>query len=76
VQSKRLSFTPEELRAYLVEHNCSISASGVVYDLTKKGVIPTILELWSKERDEFRALAKQYKEELGITSTRCPVTLD
>jgi len=63
VQSKRLSFTPEELRAYLIEHNCSISASGVVYDLTKKGVIPTILELWSKEREEFRALAKQYKEE-------------
>jgi DNA polymerase elongation subunit (family B) len=63
VSSKRLSWTPNELREYLVSNNYSIAANGVVYDLNRKGLIPSILEQWSQERDEFRALAKQNKQE-------------
>lgn len=60
---KKQQWTPTELRQYLIENNYSISANGVVYDLSRKGLIPSILEQWSQEREEYRALAKQYKKE-------------
>ena len=35
----------------------------MIYDLTKKGVIPAILEKWFNERVEYRGLAKKYGQE-------------
>jgi DNA polymerase elongation subunit (family B) len=52
-----------ELREWLNTSKYSVSSIGVVYDLDKKGLVPSILEAWSNEREEFRALAKKYGKE-------------
>jgi DNA polymerase elongation subunit (family B) len=52
-----------ELRNWLTTNKYAISSIGVIYDLNKKGLVPSILELWSNEREEFRALAKKFGKE-------------
>ncbi len=59
---KSKSWKGVELRKWLEENQFSISAVGVVYDLTKKGLVPSILEKWDAERTEYRQLAKKYGE--------------
>lgn len=49
-----------EFRKWLEDNKYSISAIGVIYDLKKKGLVPSILELWAQERTEYRVLAKKY----------------
>lgn len=63
LKSKSKKWTSVEFRQFLIENNCSVAANGVVYDLTRKGLIPSILERWMDEREEFRAFAKKYKQE-------------
>ena len=60
---KQLSFSVTEFRKYLVDNKYTVSAIGVVYDSQKPGIIPSILETWMAEREEFRALAKKYGKE-------------
>ena len=55
-----------ELRSWLINKNYSISSIGVVYDMSRRGLVPAILEAWSEEREEFRSLAKKHNE-LGDT---------
>ncbi len=53
-------FSNGELKDFFNKNNVSISSNGVIYDLSKKGVIPAILEKWFNERVEYRALSKKY----------------
>jgi DNA polymerase elongation subunit (family B) len=55
--------TAAELREYLKENKYSIAANGVVYDTTKKGFIPSILDKWFDERVEYKNLKKKYEKE-------------
>ncbi len=57
------TFTSGELKDFFNKNNISISSNGVLYDLSKKGVIPAILEKWFNERVEYRKLAKKYGQE-------------
>ena len=52
-----------ELKDFMNKNNVSISSNGVIYDLSKKGVIPAILEKWFDARVEYKSLAKKYGEE-------------
>jgi len=52
-----------ELKDFMNKNNVSISSNGVIYDLSKKGVIPAILEKWFNARVEYKSLAKKYGEE-------------
>ena len=56
-------FSNGELKDFFNRNNVSISSNGVIYDLSKKGVIPAILEKWFNERVEYRGLAKKYGQE-------------
>ncbi len=38
----------------------SIAPNGTLYRMNTKGLIPSILELWATERDEYRTLEKKY----------------
>ena len=60
----------ENLRNWLNEHNYSISAIGVVYDKTNQGLVPSILETWMSEREEYKALAKKHGKEGNIELAR------
>jgi ATP-dependent DNA helicase RecQ len=52
-----------EFRNYLVENKFTVSSIGVVYDYSRNGLIPSILETWMNEREEYRGLAKKYGKE-------------
>lgn len=60
---KQSSFDITEFRKYLLDNKYTISAIGVIYDSQKPGIIPSILETWMAEREEFRAMAKKYGKE-------------
>ena len=57
------TFTSGQLKDFFNKNNVSISSNGVIYDLSKKGVIPAILEKWFNERVEYRGLSKKYGQE-------------
>lgn len=52
-----------EFRQWLLTNKYSVSSIGVVYDATTPGLVPSILETWMNEREEYRALAKKYGKE-------------
>jgi DNA polymerase elongation subunit (family B) len=52
-----------EFRQWLLDNKFTVSSIGVVYDYSKGGLIPSILETWMGEREEYRALAKKYGNE-------------
>jgi DNA polymerase elongation subunit (family B) len=56
------SITKENLKKLLDESKYAISSNGVLYTTGKVGCIPDILDLWFKQRVEFRALEKKYGE--------------
>ena len=60
----------ENLRNWLNEHNYSISAIGVVYDKTNQGLVPSILETWMSEREEYKTLAKKHGKEGNMELAR------
>lgn len=57
------AYREEEFKEMLASGKFSISSNGVIYRQDVLGVVPTILDLWFKERVEFRELAKKYKKE-------------
>lgn len=59
--NKTDTFQPKELVDYLKKNNYAVSSAGVVYEDKEKhlGLIPTILDIWYKERKEFKK--KMYK---------------
>jgi DNA polymerase elongation subunit (family B) len=52
-----------EFRQWLLDNKFTVSSIGVVYDYSKGGLIPSILETWMGEREEYRGLAKKYGKE-------------
>ena len=60
----------QELRNWLLKHNYSVSAIGVVYDKGRPGLVPSILKTWMGEREEYRALAKKYGKEGDAVKAR------
>jgi len=52
-----------DFRSWLAENKFTVSSIGVVYNAVKPGLIPSILETWMIERDEYRALSKKYGKE-------------
>lgn len=52
----------ENLQKLLEKSKYSIASNGVMYDTSKPGCIPDILDLWFSQRVEFRKLEKKYGE--------------
>lgn len=61
--SKHTLIPTSEFRAWLISNKFTVSSIGVVYDYSKVGLIPAILETWMNERDEYKVLAKKYGKE-------------
>ena len=61
--SKHVLIPIMEFRDWLIQNKFTVSSIGVVYDYSKGGLIPSILETWMNERDEYRGLAKKYGKE-------------
>ena len=56
-------FSLENFNKFIEERKVKISATGIMYDGTKKGFIPSILEKWFNHRVESKNLMKKYKKE-------------
>lgn len=50
----------DKLITYIKTKQVSISANGVIYDCSKRGFIPIILEAWFNERADLKKLMKKY----------------
>ena len=61
--SKHVLIPIHEFRQWLIDNKFTVSSIGVVYDYSKAGLIPSILEAWMNEREEYRGLAKKYGKE-------------
>lgn len=57
---KLIGLEESELLKFLLDNKYTISAIGVIYDTSHQGLVPSILETWMNERDEYRGLAKKY----------------
>jgi len=55
-----IDVTCQELHHILREYSLTLSANGILYDNTRKGILSTILELWFSERSEFTKLAEDH----------------
>ena len=53
----------EDFKKMISNNTFAISSNGVLYRQDVMGVVPTILDLWFKERVEYRVLAKKYSDE-------------
>lgn len=56
------SYSDVEFKRMIDNYEFSISSNGVVYRQDVFGVVPTILDIWFKERVEYRKLAHEYGE--------------
>jgi DNA polymerase elongation subunit (family B) len=61
--AKHVLIPVSEFRSWLVDNKFTVSSIGVVYDYSRNGLIPSILETWMNEREEYRGLAKKYGKE-------------
>ena len=61
IGSKVTKYNHDEFVNHLKVNNYSIGANGVMYDKTKKGFIPSILETWFDERVEYKDKMKDAK---------------
>jgi len=62
---KIIEFDKTEFEKFISQENLGISSNGVLYELTNKGIIPEILEVWFDERTEMKNLVKKYGKELN-----------
>ena len=56
------NYTPDEFKELIEKSNYSVSSNGVLFRQDKKGVIPTILDLWFNERKEMRKKASEFRK--------------
>lgn len=56
-------YTSDEFKELIEKSNYSLSSNGVLYRQDRKGVIPTLLDLWFSQRVEMRKKAAQYKRD-------------
>lgn len=57
------AYTLAEFKKMIENHKFSISSNGVVYRQDMMGVVPTILDMWFKERVEYRKLQRKFSDE-------------
>jgi len=57
------SISKENLKEYLEKSKFSVASNGVLYRTDTVGCIPGVLDLWFKQRVEFRKLEKKYGQE-------------
>lgn len=57
------SYTLDDFKKFISEEKINISSIGAMYNGSKMGIIPTILELWFTQRIEFQKLTKQHAKE-------------
>lgn len=60
-----LEFDRKEFEQFIKQENLGVSSNGVLYELTKVGIIPEILEVWFDERTEMKKLVKKYGTEVN-----------
>jgi DNA polymerase elongation subunit (family B) len=65
-KSNRLQLSRNDLFEFLKKHTFTISSTGVIYNNSVAGIIPSILNTWLSERAEYRSLAKKYGEQGDI----------
>jgi len=53
-------YAARDFKKMIDNYTWSISSNGVVYRQDVRGVVPTILDIWFKERVEYRKLAGEY----------------
>lgn len=53
-------YSAEDFKKLIADYKFSVSSNGVVYRQDSRGVVPTILDVWFKERVEYRKLAGDY----------------
>lgn len=53
----------ENFLQFMENANLYVSSNGVMYDSSKMGIIPEVLDKWFAERVEFKNLMKKYKNE-------------
>ena len=53
----------ENFIQFMENANLYVSSNGVMYDSSKTGIIPEVLDKWFAERVEFKNLMKKYKNE-------------
>jgi len=63
VKNKVSIINYSDLIKLIKTNNYSLSATGVLYNLSKRGFIPTILDVWFAERDEYKTLMKKHHKE-------------
>jgi DNA polymerase elongation subunit (family B) len=61
--SKHNLIPMSDFRKWLEDNKFSVSSIGVVYSCQQNGLIPSILETWMNEREEYRSLSKKYGNE-------------
>lgn len=54
------SLTKDEFKKFLDKNDVSVSSNGVIYDTSKVGCIPGILNLWFDQRVEYKDLMKKH----------------
>ena len=57
------SISRENLQQYLTQTGFTVASNGVLYRNDVVGCIPGVLDLWFKQRVEFRKLEKKYGQE-------------
>jgi len=62
-KKKIRTFSTGELKDFFNKNEVSVASNGVVYDKSKRGIIPAILEKWFDERVEYKNLSKKYGKE-------------
>ena len=56
-------YSAADFKKMIAGYTWSVSSNGVVYRQDIRGVVPTILDIWFKERVEFRRLQKKFSDE-------------
>ena len=62
-KKKIRTFSTGELKDFFNKNEVSVASNGVVYDKSKRGIIPAILEKWFDERVSIRI----YQKSMGST---------
>ena len=63
IGKKQKKMMISEFRSFVEENNYAVSANGVMFDKSKPGLVPSILNKWFEERVEYKNLRKQYEKE-------------
>ena len=59
--NKKMHMT--EYKEFIEEKNYSVAANGVMFDKSRPGLVPSILNTWFEERVEYKNLRKKYEKE-------------